>query len=88
MFLIAVYDIKEERVAKVYALMRRYLMRRQRSVFDGEITQANYTELKEKVQSLINPEEDTVIFYELRVCPDTITSFGIPKHHKDEFIIG
>lgn len=65
-YYIAVYDAKVRRVAKVLKLFRRYLTWVQRSVFEGELTEAQFHRLRYEVQKLINPDEDVVIFYELR----------------------
>lgn len=65
-YYIAVYDANVRRVAKVLKLFRRYLTWLQRSVFEGELTEAQFYRLRYEVQKLINPDEDVVIFYELR----------------------
>lgn len=46
--------------------MRQYLFWVQKSVFEGELTEKKYIELKKKVKSIINKEEDSVIFYRIR----------------------
>lgn len=66
MFIILVYDINEKRVAKVLKKCRSYLSWVQNSVFEGEISKANFHKLKTELQSMINPDEDSVIIYILR----------------------
>ena len=65
-YYIAVYDVNARRVAKMVKLFRRYLTWVQRSVFEGELTEAQFKRLHYETYQLINPEEDVVIFYELR----------------------
>lgn len=65
MYLIAVYDVEEARVATMCKLMRTYLRHVQRSVFEGEITQKHYHDLVEKIERLLEPEKDTCVLYEL-----------------------
>jgi len=61
-----VYDVKEKRVAKVLKKSREYLYWVQNSVFEGEISEANYKKLKMELARIINEKEDSVIFYNLR----------------------
>ncbi|MEZ0118846.1 CRISPR-associated endonuclease Cas2 [Heyndrickxia faecalis] len=66
MFIIVVYDFGVKRVAKALKITRKYLNWVQNSVFEGEISTANYVKLKKELQALMNPEEDSVIFYTFR----------------------
>jgi len=65
-YVILVYDIREERVAKVLKTCRKYLNWVQNSVFEGEITGAKIERLKSELRKIINPEEDSVIIYRFR----------------------
>ncbi len=66
MFVIMVYDAGDKRNAKVLKIGRKYLHWVQNSVFEGEITEANYFKLKEEVRQKVNNAEDSVIFYTFR----------------------
>jgi CRISPR-associated protein Cas2 len=66
MYVILVYDIKEERVARVLKTCRKYLNWVQNSVFEGEITEAKLTKLKMELKKIMNNEEDSVIIYKMR----------------------
>ncbi|MTI80801.1 MAG: CRISPR-associated endonuclease Cas2 [Firmicutes bacterium] len=66
MFLILVYDFGEKRVAKALKISRKYLNWVQNSVFEGEISKANYVKLKKELECLMDSEEDSVIFYTFR----------------------
>ncbi|RLF61137.1 MAG: CRISPR-associated endonuclease Cas2 [Thermoplasmata archaeon] len=80
MYVIVVYDVAVERVAKVCQFLRMYLNWIQNSVFEGELTQSQFLEVKNGIGEIINQNEDTVRFYVLRskdlVKIDTI---GIEK---------
>ncbi len=64
-YYIGVYDIEEERVGKMLKLFRQYLTWIQNSVFEGELTEGQFKELKEEVKELMDEEEDSVIFFEV-----------------------
>lgn len=66
-----VYDINEERVNKVLKVGRKYLEWVQNSVLEGEITEAKFEKLKVELINIINPEEDSVIFYIMRTTKYT-----------------
>lgn len=66
MYLIMVYDINEKRVNKVLKVGRKYLNWMQNSVLEGEITRAKLIKLKGELKSIIEKEEDSIIFYKLR----------------------
>ncbi|NSL53037.1 CRISPR-associated endonuclease Cas2 [Calidifontibacillus erzurumensis] len=66
MFVILVYDFAEKRVGKALKIARKYLHWVQNSVLEGEISNANYYKLKMELKSIMNPEEDSIIFYTFR----------------------
>lgn len=66
MFVILVYDIGVKRVQKVLKTARKYLYWVQNSVFEGEISEANFVKLKEELLRKTNKEEDSVLFYTFR----------------------
>lgn len=66
MFVILVYDFAEKRVGKALKIARKYLYWVQNSVLEGEISKANYVKLKKEMENLMNPEEDSIIFYTFR----------------------
>lgn len=65
-YVIAVYDADVKRGPKLLKLFRRYLNWVQNSVFEGEITKAQLAALQEDVKTIIDTEEDAVVFYLLR----------------------
>ena len=72
MYVIAMYDINTEtkagrrRLRQIFKLMKKYLIRIQNSVFEGEITKAKFEEMKLKVKGLIDSTIDSVIFFKSR----------------------
>ena len=61
-----VYDINEKRVNKVLKIGRKYLNWIQNSVLEGEITRAKFIKLEGELKSIIEKEEDSIVFYKLR----------------------
>ncbi|GIV39353.1 MAG: CRISPR-associated endoribonuclease Cas2 [Thermonema sp.] len=66
MYVIAVYDVAQERTAKMLKLCRRYLHWIQNSVFEGEITEAKLQQLIYEARSLMDPETDSFIIFSSR----------------------
>jgi CRISPR-associated protein Cas2 len=66
MYVILVYDIEQERIAKVCKFLRRYLHWVQNSVFEGAVTEAKLMEIKQGLKQLIDTETDSVYVYQLR----------------------
>lgn len=65
MYVILVYDINQKRVGKALKICRKYLMHIQKSVFEGNITEAKLRALKEELSRLIDAQVDSVIIYHL-----------------------
>ena len=66
MYIILVYDVKQQRVGKMLRLCRRYLHWIQNSVFEGEISEVKLTELLVKARTIMNEDEDSVILFKSR----------------------
>jgi len=66
MYVIAVYDVGVERVAKMLRLCRRYLHWVQNSVFEGEISEVKLKELETKALDIMNPQTDSLIIFSSR----------------------
>ncbi len=85
--MILVYDFNERRVGKALKIARKYLHWVQNSVFEGEITQANFKKLKYELKSIMNEDEDSVIFYTFRSQKySKREEYGLKKGG-DEFIL-
>ena len=67
MYYVVVYDIaSNKRLAKALKVCRKYLMWVQRSVFEGELTNHQFTAFRKELKSVINSQKDNVIFFSIR----------------------
>ncbi|TDC80527.1 CRISPR-associated endonuclease Cas2 [Streptomyces hainanensis] len=66
MFVILVYDTAAERNPKVLKTCRKYLHWTQRSVFQGELSAAQYRALMGALTTIINPAHDSIVTYTAR----------------------
>ncbi len=84
MFVLMVYDVNVDRVTKVLKIGRKYLNHIQNSVLEGELSPAQYKQLKHEVEKTISPDHDSVRFYLLRTTRYfTIDKLGIPSRSGD-----
>ena len=58
--------VYHKRVAKVCKYLRQHLNWIQNSVFEGQLTEAQFTRVKAGLAALTDPEHDSVIVYQLR----------------------
>ncbi|MDD4332135.1 MAG: CRISPR-associated endonuclease Cas2 [Methanosarcinaceae archaeon] len=65
MYVVVVYDVGVERVNKVRIFLRQYMNWRQNSVFEGELTKAEYVKVRSNLKELTN-SRDHVVFYSTR----------------------
>ena len=65
MKIIAVYDVDAKRGRDVRKICTRYLNPVQRSVFEGELTERQFKELRDALRKYIR-EEDQLVFYIVR----------------------
>ncbi|MFD5553813.1 MULTISPECIES: CRISPR-associated endonuclease Cas2 [unclassified Streptomyces] len=66
MFVILVYDTAVERNPKVLKTCRKYLHWTQRSVFQGELSAAQYRALMAALSTVIDPNYDSIVSYTAR----------------------
>ena len=87
MYIIAVYDMGEKRVAKMLKLMRRYLIWIQNSVFEGELSPVQLKELKIEAQKIMVKDEDSLIIF-TQNNPKWLHKeiIGIEKNTTDNFL--
>ncbi len=65
MFVIVTYDVNVKRNNKVLKICRKYLIHVQKSVFEGNITEAKLRKLKSELKRTTKTDEDSVIIYRL-----------------------
>ena len=63
MFVILTYDVGTKRVSKVMKTCRKYMVHVQKSVFEGNITEARLERLKRELDKIIHTDEDSVCIY-------------------------
>jgi len=66
MYVIMTYDVGQERISKVLGIGRKYLTWIQNSVFEGEISEANFMRLKHELSRVIDRNHDSITFFILR----------------------
>lgn len=65
MFVILSYDINQKRVGKAMKICRKYLVHVQKSVFEGNITEAKLKSLKRELEKVIDANVDSLCIYEM-----------------------
>lgn len=87
MYIILVYDMKENRVGKMLKLCRKYLNWIQNSVFEGELSDVQLKELKMQANEIMDKNEDSLIIFTNRqnswMTKDVI---GIERCSTDQFL--
>jgi CRISPR-associated protein Cas2 len=69
MFMTISYDISEDkRRTKIHKLLKSYGQWMQYSVFECDVTDAQYAKLRARLSQMIKPEEDSIRFYFLCAC--------------------
>jgi len=87
MYVILVYDIEEKRVGKVCKHLRRYLPHVQNSVFEGEITEAKFEELKSGLRKIMDESADSVLAWQFRdVRWRTRETIGVEKRPVSQYL--
>ena len=80
MFVIIVYDMGVERVTKICQYLRRSMDWVQNSVFEGELTDAEYKRIQHDVKELMEADVDSVRFYTFRTKAQVkIEQLGVEK---------
>ncbi len=85
MYIVVVYDVNVRRVNHVKKFLRRHLHWVQNSVFEGEVTRAEYERIKAGLKEIIDENEDSIVIYRLRSQPlrDVL---GTEKNPMEEII--
>jgi len=78
---IIAYDIREpKRLHKVFKTMKDFGQHRQYSIFECRISGISLLKLKNKLEQIIDKENDQVLIIKLCVrCLDQIETIGIPR---------
>ena len=82
MFVILVYDVNTKRDNKILKICRKYLLHIQKSVFEGNITEAKLKKLKAELRKVCLVDEDSVVIYRFETLK--YSSKEIIGVHKEE----
>jgi CRISPR-associated protein Cas2 len=66
MYVILVYDVGEERVARACKFCRRFLTWVQNSVFEGELTVSQLKRVESGLKEIMELDKDSALIYVLR----------------------
>lgn len=87
MYIITVYDAAPKRGVKLLKFLRQHLIWIQNSVFEGEVTEAQFEVIKKGIKERINKEKDSVILYEFDSQNYSKREvLGVEKNETDSFI--
>ena len=64
MFIVITYDVPvDKRRTRLHTILKSYGQWVQYSVFECDLTQTEYARLRNRLDRVINPEEDSIRFY-------------------------
>ncbi len=63
MYVIISYDIKSIKCQNVLKILRKYLFHIHESVFEGEISELTFYQMKAELMNTVNEEEGSIMFY-------------------------
>jgi len=63
MYCVFVYDVSTKRLDRVRGLLAQYMTWVQNSAFEGEVTPSQVREIKSRLMSIIDVDEDSVLIY-------------------------
>jgi len=87
MYIIIVYDAAPKRGAKLLKFLRQHLLWVQNSVFEGEVTEAEFEVVKAGIKERINKEKDSILYYQFDSQNYTTRGvIGVERNETDSFI--
>lgn len=87
MYVILAYDIVGSRVGKVMKTVKKYLTARQKSVFEGDLTEARLNALKRELEGIIDTGKDSVVIYKYSWAAGLlIDEIGVCRFSEDRFL--
>lgn len=78
MFMVISYDVPDDkRRTKIHKILKSYGQWMQFSVFECDLTEAEYVKLRTRLAKAIRPEQDSLRFYFLcKCCQDKVERIG------------
>ncbi|NCS90721.1 MAG: CRISPR-associated endonuclease Cas2 [Ignavibacteria bacterium] len=87
MYIIIVYDAAPKRGVKLLKFLRQHLLWVQNSVFEGEVTEAEFEVVKAGIKERINKEKDSILYYQFDSQNYTTRGvIGVERNETDSFI--
>jgi len=87
MYIIIVYDAAPKRGAKLLKFLRQHLLWVQNSVFEVEVTEAEFEVVKAGIKERINKEKDSILYYQFDSQNYTTRGvIGVERNETDSFI--
>lgn len=86
MFIVLSYDVGVKRVKKVLAVCRKYLRPVHKSVFEGNLTDAQLSRLKRELSKIIDSRHDSICIFKV-TAPHFVTKDRLGQTEEHEEII-
>ncbi|MBN2571407.1 MAG: CRISPR-associated endonuclease Cas2 [Ignavibacteriales bacterium] len=87
MYVIIIYDAAPKRGVKLLKFLRKHLLWIQNSVFEGQVTEAQFKIIITGIKEIINKDKDSVIYYTFDSRNYTTRGIlGIEKNDTSSFI--
>jgi CRISPR-associated protein Cas2 len=64
MYVVIVYDTDQKNCTKLHKQLKKYLMWNQRSVFEGNVTEAEFKEVRHLLEQVRHPDSH-IVFYKM-----------------------
>lgn len=61
-YVVIVYDVQADRTRLFLKLLRQYLNHVQNSVFEGELTEGDLEQVKQRLESMLKDGESTIVY--------------------------
>lgn len=61
-YVVVVYDVQADRTHLLLNFLRQYLTHVQNSVFEGDVTEGDLETIENRLDSLLEPDESTIIY--------------------------
>lgn len=76
MFILVVYDVPADRTELYKKMLRRRLEHVQHSVFYGDVTPGMLIDIKNDIETLLQPDDSIIVFEAERVGAVDLTTYG------------
>lgn len=63
MYAIIMYDVKAEKTQKICSYLRKWLEWKQNSVFEGQLTKSEMSEIKKWINEFIDDKNEQILIY-------------------------